>query len=338
MSKRLLKLYSFLQRENILNLLGIILFIVLCSGYLISYFEPGVSFASGVWWSIVTLTTVGYGDISPSTVEGRILAVLIMFFGIGLLGILSASLASMLISMRIRENKGMVTSKVNNHIIICEWNHKARGVWLELRGDTQTEKLPIVVIADIEEKPVDDPDLIFIRGIVNEETLNRANLEQAATIIILGDDRLEPTAKDAKVVLTTLTVETINPEVYSVVELTYKTNELHCQRAHADEIIIDSEISSHLLASAACDHGVSRMISELLSSRYGNELYSMAVPEKMIGSTFLDLFIAMKKRHNTTVFGLQKGRGGECISNPDAEYIITAEDYLLVISKDRKIN
>jgi voltage-gated potassium channel len=146
MSEKLLKFYSFLQRENVLNLLGIILLIVLCSGYLISYFEPGVSFAGGVWWSIVTLTTVGYGDISPSTVEGRILAVFIMFFGIGLLGVLSASLASMLISMRIRENKGMVTSKVNNHIIICEWNHRASGVWKELRSDTQTENLPIVII------------------------------------------------------------------------------------------------------------------------------------------------------------------------------------------------
>jgi voltage-gated potassium channel len=336
MSEKLLKFYSFLQRENVLNLLGIILFIVLCSGYLISYFEPGVSFAGGIWWSIVTLTTVGYGDISPSTVEGRILAVLIMFFGIGLLGILSASLASMLISMRIRENKGMVTSKVNNHIIICEWNHRAKGVWKELRSDLQTENLPIVVIADIEEKPVDDPRLVFIRGIVNEETLKMANLEQASTIIILGDDRLETTAKDAKVVLTTLTVETINPEVYSVVELADKTNEPHCQRANANEIIIGSELSSHLLASAASDHGISRIISELLSSRYGNELYSMAVPEQMIGNTFLDLFIAMKKEQNTTVFGLQKGREGEFISNPDGDYLITAEDYLLVISKDRK--
>lgn len=337
MKKQLLKLYWFLQRENVLNLLGIILAIVLCSGYLISYFEPGVSFASGLWWSIVTLTTVGYGDISPSTIEGRILAVLIMFFGIGLLGILSASLASMLISMRIRENKGMVTSNVSNHIIICEWNHRAKGVWKELRSDVQTEKLPIVVIADIEEKPVDDPDLIFIRGVVNEETLKMANLKEAATIIILGDDRLETTAKDAKVVLTTLTVETMNPEVYSVVELDDKSNELHCKRANANEVIIGSELSSNLLASAACDHGMSRIVSELLSSRYGNELFAMAVSENMVGKPYLDIFIEMKKEQNTTVFGVQKGRGGEFISNPDVNYVLEEDDYLLVISKDRNV-
>lgn len=336
MRKKLQNFYLFLQQENVINLLAVILVIILCSGYLIAFFEPEVSFASGIWWSIVTLTTVGYGDISPTTLEGRVLAILIMFFGIGLLGILSASLASMLISMRIRENKGMTTSKVNNHIIICEWNHRAKAVLKELRSDPQTENLPIVLIADIEEKPVDDPRLIFINGVVNEESLVKANLEQACTIVILGDDSVETTARDAKVVLTTLTVESINPQVYSVVELVDKANEQHCLRANADEIIVGSELNSHLIASAASDHGISRIISELLSSRYGNELYSMPVPEQMIGSSFLDVFIAMKTKKNTTVFGVQKGRGGDFISNPDADYLICEEDYLLVISKDRK--
>ncbi len=336
MYKRMLKIYSFLQRENVLNLLAVIWVIVLCSGYLISYFEPGVSFTSGIWWSVVTLTTVGYGDISPSTSEGRVLAVIIMFFGIGLLGILSASLATMLISMRIRENKGMVASTAENHIIICEWNHRARSVLKELRSDGHTENLSIVLIADIDEKPVDDSKLVFIRGVVNEETLKMANLAKAGTIIILGDEAVEATARDAKVVLTTLTVETMNPDVYSVVELVDKANELHCQRANANEIIIGSELNSHLIASAACDHGISRIISELLSSRYGNELYSMVVPEEMAGSNFLDLFVAMKTNNNITVFGIQKGRGGEFISNPDADYVVCQGDYLMVISKDRK--
>ena len=337
MGKKLQRIYSFLQRENVINLLGVILLIVLGSGYLIAFFEPGVSFASGIWWSIVTLTTVGYGDISPTTLEGRILAIVIMFFGIGLLGILSASLASMLIGMRIRENKGMGTSNVNNHIIICEWNHRTKAILKELRSDPQTENLPIVLIADIEEKPVDDSMLVFVSGVVNEESLKKANLQKASTIVVLGDDGVETTARDAKVVLTTLTIESINPQVYSVVELVDKANEQHCLRANADEIIVSSELNSHLIASAACDHGISRIISELLSSRYGNELYSMPVPDQMIGSKFIDVFITMKTENNTTVFGVQKGRGGDFISNPDADYNICSGDYLLVISKDRKL-
>jgi voltage-gated potassium channel len=335
MTKTLQKLLLFLQRENVINLFVVILVIVLISGGLIAVFEPDLSFASGVWWSIVTLTTVGYGDISPSTPGGRILAVLIMFFGIGLLGMLSASLATLLIRKRMKEDKGMCASTIDNHIIICEWNHRARAIIKELRADTQTENIPLILIADIDEKPIDDDNLFFIRGSVNEETLEKANLKKARTVLVLGDDTVETTARDAKVVLSTLTIESMNPDVYSVVELVDKANEQHCIRANADEIIIGSELSSHLIASAASDHGISKVISELLSNSYGNEFYSMPVPEKMVGSKFLDVFITMKTKANATVLGIQKGSSGEFISNPDVDYLICENDNLLVISKDR---
>ena len=335
MKKRLKRLYLFLQRENLLYLFAVIFVIILVSSILIAWFEPEVSFTSGVWWTIVTLTTVGYGDISPATPAGRLLAVLVMLFGIGLLGMLSAGLATMLISRKIRENKGMCPSTVEDHIIICEWNHRAKAILKELRADPQTEETPVVLVADLEEIPIDDPDLLFIRGVVCEETLEKANLKKARTIIVLGDDATEATARDAKVVLTTLTIETMNPDVYSVVELVDKKNEPHCLRANADEIIIGSELSSHLIAMAASDHGISRIVTELLSNRYGNELYSMPVPAGMVGQKFLDVFVRMKTEQNVTVFGIQKGRAGDFLPNPDADYSVAAEDLLLVISKDR---
>lgn len=335
MDNKLQQLRLFLQRENVLNLLAVILFIVMGSGGLIAFFEPNISFINGIWWSIVTLTTVGYGDISPSTAGGRILAVLIMFFGIGLLGMLSASLATLLIRKRMKEDRGMYASTVDNHIIICEWNHRTRAVIKELRADVQTKEIPLVLIADIEEKPIDDANLFFVRGTINEETLEKANLKNARTVVVLGDDSVETTARDAKVVLSTLTIESMNPEVYTVVELVDKANERHCLRANADEIIVGSELSSHLIASAASDHGISKVISELLSSRYGNEFYSMPVPEEMVGWKFIDVFIAMKTQSNTTVLGVQKGSGGEFISNPDGDYLVAQADYLLVISRDR---
>ncbi|MCI5127188.1 MAG: cag pathogenicity island protein Cag26 [Candidatus Electrothrix sp. AS4_5] len=335
MKKGLKRLYSFFQQENLHVLFVVILLIILASSALIAWLEPNVSFANGIWWSIVTLTTVGYGDISPETAAGRMLAVLVMFFGIGLLGMLSAGLATMLISRKIRENKGMSPSVVEDHIIICEWNYRAKAILKELRADAQTKKKPIVLVADIEEIPVDDPHLFFIRGVVCEETLEKANLKKAETIIVLGDDATETTARDAKVVLTTLTVESINPDVYSVVELVDKKNEPHCRRANADEIIIGSDLSSHLIASAALDHGISRVVIELLSNRYGNELYSMPVPANMVGKDFLDIFVTMKKKQNIIVIGVQKRDTEAFHPNPDADYLVTEEDFLLVISQDR---
>ena len=48
----------------------------------------------GIWWAVVTVTTVGYGDLYPTTVAGRIVAMLLMFVGIGFLAVLTATIAS----------------------------------------------------------------------------------------------------------------------------------------------------------------------------------------------------------------------------------------------------
>jgi hypothetical protein len=60
-----------------------------------------VSFLDGVWWAIVTATTVGYGDISPETVGMRVVAVLVMFTGIVTAAIVTASLAATIVSTKL---------------------------------------------------------------------------------------------------------------------------------------------------------------------------------------------------------------------------------------------
>ncbi len=329
------KILRVLRRENLLSLFGVVMGMILISGGAIAWFEPNIDFLNGLWWSVVTMTTVGYGDISPTTPGGRVVATIIMFFGIGLLGMLSANLAALFVRQRMKEDKGMCSMNLKDHIIICEWNHRARAVLRELRADPKTAETPVVLIADLTEKPLDDDLLFFVRGEVCEETLERANLKEAATVVILGDDKLSVTARDAKVVLTTLTIETINPRAYTVVELADEANRRHCERANADEIIVGSEISSHLVASAAIDHGISRVVSELLSSRYGNELYVVKVPRSLTGKKYVEVLLEMKWRYKATLLGLRRGPDAEIMANPDGDTIVEEQDRLVVVAPKR---
>ncbi len=332
-SRRLIRrIVQFLKRENLHTVILWVVILVVASSAAITFLEPGMSFLNAVWWSIVTLTTVGYGDISPATPGGRLVAVLIMFFGIGVLGILSATLASILISRKLREHKGMNSFDFEDHIIICEWNHRTRAILRELRADPRHEETPVVLIADIDEKPVEDENLFFIRGGADEETLRRANITKARTAIVLGDDRLETIARDARVVLATLTIESISPETYTVVELVDQSNVQHCKRARADEIIVGSEFSSHLIASSAINHGISRIVSELLSLRQGNDLRSIRVPQDMAGSKFIEVFTRMKQESQAIVLGVQKGRTGEPIANPPVDYVVEEDDRLIIVA------
>ena len=62
------------------------------------------TFPDAIWWAFTTITTVGYGDIAPVTLEGRIIAVGLMLSGIALLGVVSATFASWIVEQVSAEN------------------------------------------------------------------------------------------------------------------------------------------------------------------------------------------------------------------------------------------
>lgn len=65
------------------------------AGGIAIHFVEGMTFFDGIWWSFVTATTVGYGDISPATPAGRVIAAILMIAGIGLIGSLTSTLTAL---------------------------------------------------------------------------------------------------------------------------------------------------------------------------------------------------------------------------------------------------
>ncbi|WP_249870651.1 potassium channel family protein [Oceanobacillus saliphilus] len=103
---RLLRLFSISSKyttiiRNILytnglnKVLAASCFMLIISSILVTHFEPNIgTYADGLWWSIVTTTTVGYGDISPESIVGRLVAVFLMLVGIGIIGMLTSSITT----------------------------------------------------------------------------------------------------------------------------------------------------------------------------------------------------------------------------------------------------
>ncbi|MDU2587903.1 MAG: ion channel [Streptococcus sp.] len=98
------KLKIFLRTNGLIYILYVNFFIVLVGSSILSVVEEK-TFSDSVWWSLVTVTTVGYGDIVPSSLFGKWLAVLLMLVGIGTIGMLTSALTNFFVKDNPDEQK-----------------------------------------------------------------------------------------------------------------------------------------------------------------------------------------------------------------------------------------
>ncbi len=325
------RLLRFMRRENLFRLLGVIAVLILGGTAGLAYFE-GRSLPDALWWSVVTLTTVGFGDISPVSFGGRLIGVVLMFFGIGALGMFTATIAGVFVEQRMRKDRGMDSYDGKEHIILCGWNGRMKEILADLRADGRSAAKDIVLLADVDAKPLADDHLHFVRGDVTEEQLKRAGIGAASTVVIVGDRSLDYSARDAKAVLSTLTVKGLNPRVYCIVELATEANVRHCERARADEIVVGAELCSRVMSTAALDHGISTVLRELLSASVGQDLVTEPVPSALAGRPFFDVFSALKREHDKIAVAIQRQGNGAIETNPGGDAVVAAADRLVVIS------
>jgi voltage-gated potassium channel len=225
--------------------------------------------------------------------------------------------------------------KVKDHFLICGWSYKAKEIVAELRADQKVKNKPIVIVADIPEKPLEDENTFFIHGDVDADILKKASLREASVVMILTDEDLDSYSRDAKVVLNTLTIRKLNPDVYICVEISDSRNMQHGKLAGADEIIVIGELSGNLLVQAALDHGITKIITELVSNKFGNELYKVKPPENFVGMQFIEVLRLIKEKHNAIIVAIESGKEKKLVANPPIEYTIQPGDDLILIAHER---
>jgi len=332
------KKYARFMRREALGRLVVVTFCVLAVGtvgMVLFELETGnvKSIGDAVWWSFVTVTTVGYGDFYPMTTGGRIIGVVVMIFGIGFLGMFTATIASIFVERKMRQDRGLKTLKgLKNHILLCGWNYTADEVISEIHADDGTKE--IVILANLDEKPVDMAHVDFIRGDpADMGKLEMACFRNASTAIVLHDESGTGNGRDGQGVLTVLAIKHACPDLYVCVQILDENNVDHCLRAGANEVIVTGGLTAKLLGQATLDHGVTKIVSELLSNKYGNQFYKLKCPEEYVGSTFSSLLDGFKKDHDGIVVGIQKV--DQLLTNPSGDAVLDKDDHLILIAEKR---
>ncbi|WP_245830902.1 potassium channel family protein [Sediminibacillus massiliensis] len=264
--------------------------LVLISSILIVHLEPETfpTYFEGFWWVMTTVTTVGYGDYSPVTVEGRLLALLLYIFGIGLIGVIIGKVLDGLGKFRKDREEGNIVYFDKGHYVIIGWSHKAKAAIQEME---ETKKdTEIVIVDDLEKAPMLSDHIHYIKGDVSTTgVLEKANIKDASAVLIFADERIEDKQLgDGRTLLIASAVEAVAPNVHTVVEVMDEEHIKNFEYVNVDEFVVSHETISSLFVRSAFRKGISNVYNQLLRRAYGDDLFH--IPKKESWKTYRDAF------------------------------------------------
>lgn len=301
---------AVLRRERVFNLLLAVLLLVLLGGLGFSLFEiQGGSwlarFGTGIWWSLVTLTTVGYGDVVPQSFGGRLVGVGLMLGGVLSLSLLTATVASVFVERKFRRERGLEAIKADNHILILGWHYDGEALLDQLLRRLPSP-IPVVLVNKLPPEQLEGLkerfpafEVYYLWGDPSrEEILQKANVHSAIKAVILADRQQEETAAqvDQRTLLTALTLKSMQPKIRVLAELLRPENRSHLERAGVDEILIKGQYDSALLAGALASPGLYHILATLLTME-GQNLWPVEVPPRYHGRPLGEFAAYLKERH-----------------------------------------
>ncbi|RWZ59726.1 potassium channel protein [Halobacillus fulvus] len=246
------------------------------------------TFFDGFWWVMTTVTTVGYGDYYPVSVAGRIIAIILYILGIGLIGVVIGKIIDGLSVFRQKRVEGKIVYKESGHFVVIGWSQKSRFAIQEIQ---QTDpKAEIIIIDELKEAPLLTENIHYIKGgASDQETLQRANINKARAVLIFADERLDNQQMiDGKTLLIASSIESLAPNVHTVVEIMDEHHIQNFKHAKIDEFIISNETISSLAVRSAFRKGVSGIYSQLLKRTVGEDMFY--VPTRKDWKTYRDAF------------------------------------------------
>ncbi len=253
--------------------------------------------------------------------------------GVSLVAFTTATIASRFVATVINRGAGMAKFKGSNHLLICGWSTKGLEILRELRAKEVEERRDVVILADLSTDPVEQRGVHFVRGNPsNAADLMRAGIDRVATVIVLADQSgpsTDPDDLDARSLLTTLAVESVNPDAYSCVEVLKSENRQHFERTRADELVVSAELTGALLAASARTHGLTGVVADLLTHPEGQEFYRVPRPPEMQAETVQAALPELKSLQDSTLVGVFVD--GRCVVNPPSDMTLAGVTELLVI-------
>lgn len=294
------------------------------------------------------------GAVECTSMITRISVLVALVASVAFVAVLTGGVTCKLIESWMTGGTMVRRAVAKHHIVICGWSYQGERIVRELLASATASSKDVVILANLERRPTKDLRVEFIRGDpTQDDDLRRAGIMDAESVIVLSDSEKPANEADAEALMIVLAVESLKRSVHSCVQILNSDNRVHFERAHADEIICLDQVGGSFLVASATNHGVSRVVSELLTFNSGSEFYRYDPPlsSRLVGKTFSEAVQQLSKEH-MLLLGFETDDTEETrrdlsgdilhsvadgqrllVVNPQREYRLHEDDALFIIAE-----
>ncbi len=316
------KLFLSLWLIIFINALGVI-------GYMVI---EGWNFRDSLFMTVITITTVGYGEVHELTAAGEIFTIVLLVFGVGIILYLLGTAAKLLLEGELEDLIGRkrLERKINelrDHYIICGFGRMGKTIAKEF----SSRGIDILIIEKNAVPDIEKGELLILEGDANnEEVLKSAGIEKAKGLISV-------LSSDAENLFLVLSARDLNPNLFIVTRASEESSERKILRAGADRVVSPYftggiRIANSILKPAVVDFieyatksgNLELQLEEILLSE-NSKFKNLTLENTAIGRDLGIIIVAIKRHDGTMEF------------NPNSSSLINSGDTLVALGESGKL-
>lgn len=295
-------------------------------------------FDEALWYSIVTLTTVGYGDYTPVSLGGRFIGIIFVMLSLSVYGILIGQITNFMATVKENRKLGYTGNDFKNHTVIFGWNAFGKAVVDQLVG--VNKKVAIITsnrndVELIRENYDKKSVYVLLADYTNYDLIRKSNIQSASNVFINMAD-------DTEKLVFILNLRKIFGDLKFVVTLENSDLKNTFHSAGTTYTISKNEISSKLLASYIFEPDVAEYSEDIMSfaeeeDDHDIKEFKVLKSNPLCGKEYEEAFLNLKKTCNSILIGISKnqGRSRILIKNPSEPTKVEEGDYLIMITSNR---
>ena len=327
------------KKFELYTLLFLLLFITVTAGIAIYVFEEKSndsinSLFDALYWALITISTVGYGDISPVTPEGRVVSMLIIITGIAMISFVTSVIVSSFSEKLTELKENRLVEEINKEedfMIICGYGQMTR---MFLRHyEHEYAKRYIIIEKDKErvEEAIKEGYRAIQEDASRYDVIAKFNTDYAQVTL------LAMTNSDVANIYITLNAKAISRNIRVISRASSERIAKKSRLAGADSVVMPSLIANRMLFAAITQPVMYKAVYAILTGQHLAQLdeVNTVYHQKMVGKSIKELRL---KEQKLLSIGYESCKNRAFVFNPSVDYVIKEGDILLLMGRQVSIN